>query len=356
MDKTFDNNRQLILKREEVLNTKIDIGGRDIIIGFNEPAFKSSSEDGGMPMDSKLNARFISYFLPAVEVARQQTKRPRLILVSGLNIALKWNSSNETEKKIMTINSNLKFDFLNQFFNRFFPNTFSIIEYIIAQDPIKIDEDKLLKLWYAIEQKYQKEIYEIKFQLARFKRPKLFNREVISEEGKKYLDSNDPELLNSFKYAISHLLVLGDINFEANVIHNPIGYLSIGGQQEKTFNIIRSYAYELLQSYGEEFFGRKIITKDNLKLVLENKEHTPPAYNGYFRKNGDRLFLDEVTYENSYNLDFYDNHKKLKFEMEYMYEHLVPKKDYKNFWEQHRTRYFELKSRYKEAYNLEQEF
>jgi hypothetical protein len=354
MANSFDNNNQMILKRENLQDAKIDIGGRDIIIGFNEPSFKISSGSKKSDLDSKLNARLITYFLPAVEIARMQNKRPRLILVSGLNVALKWNASTEEEKKIMTINNNLKFDFLNRFFDKFYPETFSIIESVVAQDPLKIDEDKLLKLWEAIEQKYPDEIFEIKFQLARFKKPKLFNQANLSDEAKKYLESNDPELFNSFKYAISHLLALADINFEGNFIHNPIGYLSIGGYQEKTFNKIRTYAFELLKSYKEDFWGRKVIIKNNLKLIIENKEHVPPPYNGYYRKNGDRLFLDEVTYENNRSLDFYDNHKKLKFEMEYMYKNLLQKIDYSKFWDEYRERYFGLNARYREAFNLKE--
>lgn len=356
MTNQFDQNNQLILKREELSTAEIDIGSRDIIIGFNEPAFKTSSNENAADLDSKLNARLISYFLPAVEVAKKQKRRPRLILVSGLNVALKWNASTENEKKIMTVNNNLKFDFLTSFFNKFFSEVFSIIECIVAQDPIKITEDKLLKLWKAIEEKYPSEINEIKFQLARFKKPKLFNQDDLSEEAKKYLESDDPDLLNSFKYAISHLLALADVNFEGNFIHNPVGYLSIGGSQEKTFNTIRSYAYDLLKNQGEVFFGQKVILKNNLKLIIENKEYVPPPYNGYYRKNGDRLFLDEVTYENEQNLDFYDNHKKLKFEMEYIYQNLIPKIDYVKFWDEYRARYFELKTRYREAYGLENDF
>ena len=354
----FDQNGQLIIKREQLKNDTIDIGGRDIIIGFNEPAFKTSSEnkEKETSLDSKLNARLITYFLPAVEVAKMQTKRPRLILVSGLNVALKWNANTSKEKKIMTINNNLKFDFLKSFFEKFFPETFSTIDCIVAQDPTKISEDKLLQIWKMIEKKYPEEIYEIKFNLAKFKKPKLFNQETLSAEVKEYLESDDPELLNSYKYAISHLLALGDINFEGNYIHNPIGYLSIGGFQEKTFNNIRTYAHELLKNLDENFFDQKIIVKDNVKLIIENKEKTPPPYNGYYRKNGDRLFLDEVTYENNENLDFYDNHKKLKFEMEYMYENLVSKSEYEKFLKDYKSRYFYLKKRYCEAYNLTEDF
>lgn len=358
MQLNFDSAGQLIAKRGDLINNTIDIGGRDILIGFNEPAFKVSCEnkENEIGLDSKLNARFITYFLPAVEVAKMQKKRPRLILISGLNFALKWNAQTETEKKIMTINNNLKFDFLKNFFDKFYPETFSTIDCIIAQDPIKISEDKLLRIWKLLEEKYPEEIYEIKLDLARFKKPKLFNQELLSQEAIEYLNSKDPLLLNSYKYAISHLLALGDINFESNYIHNPVGYLSIGGIQEKTFNVIRNYAHELLKILGDDFFDRKIIIKNNLKLIIENKEKTPPPYNGYYRKNGDRIFLDEVTYENGFDLDFYDEHKKLRYEMQYMYENLISKDDYHKFWNEYKSRYFYLKDKYKEAYNLEIDF
>ncbi len=349
---TFDKDHQIVLKRTDLHSAKIDIGGRDIIIAFNEPAFKVISTENRTRLDSKLNARFITFFLPAVEIAMMQSKRSRLILVSALNMAFLWNSSSEEERKIMAVNNNLKLDFLKCFFEWFYPDTFSIIETVVSQDPIKIDEDKLLTLWQLIERKNKKVIDEIKLQLARFIKPKLFNQQSLSATAKAYLESASPELLNSFKYAISHLFALGDINFEGNFIHNPIGYLSIGGIQEKTFNCIRTYAYELLKDDGESFFGRKILFKNNLMLVIENIERTPPPYNGYYRNNGDRYFLDEVTYENGKNLDFYDDHKKLKFEMKYMYQYLVSKADYEEFWNKYKKRYFDLKSRYTEAFQV----
>jgi len=356
MNLKFDENGQLVVKREELKNCALDIGGRDIIIGFNEPAFRSSQQDELPDLDSKLNARFVTYFLPAVEVAKVQPHRPRLMLVSGLNVALKWNAHTENEKKIMTLNNNIKFDFLKEFFNRFFPDSFSIIECIVAQDPIKIDEEKLLELWKMIEKKYPAEIRQIKLDLARFKNPKLFNGPVLSDEAENYLKEQESDLYNSYKYAIAHIMVLGDINFEGNYIHNPVGYLSIGGQQEKTFNAIRKYATDVLKNNSLNIFDRPIIQKDNLKLVIENKEKTPPPYNGYYRKNGDRTFLDEVTYENDCGLDFYGEHKKLHYEMDYMYENLVSKEEYSKFWNEYKQRYFDLKNRYKEAYRIDVNF
>ncbi len=356
MNCQFDKNNQLILKRVDLKTAEIDIDGRDIIIGFNEPAFKISSEDSENGLDSKLNARLITYFLPAVEVAKKQKIKPRLILVSGLNVALRWNAKTEREKKIMTINNHLKFDFLKDFFEKFYPEIFSSVEGMVAQDPIKISEDKLLEIWRLVEKQHSDEIFEIKLQLARFIKPKLFNDENLSVEAKEYLDSNNQDLQNSFKYAISHSMALGDVNFESGFVHNPIGYLSIGGSQERVFNTIRTYVLELLQSQNEDFLGQKIIFKNNLKLVLENLEKVPPPYNGFYRKNGDRLFLDEVTFENNRDLGFYDEHKKLRFDMEFMYQNFVSKDEYFRFWQEYKKKYFGLKEKYRKEFVFEEDF
>lgn len=355
MKQTFDKNKQLILTAEELVKTPLDIGGRDIIIGFNEPAFKISEENHEV-FDSKLNARFVTYFAPAVAVAKVQTHRPRLILSSGINAAFKWNAASEQEKKIMVINNNLKFDFIREFFNTFFPDTFSVIECVVSQDPLKMNDEKLFHLWKVIERKYPEKIREITLDLARFNKPKLFNSKVLSPEAEQFLKSENQILRNSFKYAIAHLFALGDINFEGNIIHNPVGYLSIGGHQEKTFNLVRSLAFDLLKESGEIFFERTVAVKDNLKLIIEHPEKTPPPYNGYYRKNGDRLFLDEVTYENGADVDFYSTHKKLKPEMEFFYQNFVSKKEYTEFWQDYRSKYFALKDRYREAYQVVEDF
>jgi hypothetical protein len=356
MNYQFDKNNQLILKRADLKTAEIDIGGRDIIIGFNEPAFKISSEDSENGLDSKLNARLVTYFLPAVEVALKQKIKPRLILLSGLNVTLRWNAKTEREKKIMTINNHLKFDFLKVFFEKFYPEIFSSVECMVAQDPIKISEDKLFEIWRLIERQHPDEIFEIKLQLARFRKPKLFNDKNLSVEAKEYLDSNNQDLQNSFKYAISHSMALGDVNFESGFVHNPIGYLSIGGNQEIVFNSIRTYVFDLLKFKGEDFLGQKIIFKNNLKLVLENPEKAPPPYNGFYRKNGDRLFLDEVTFENSRDLTFYDEHKKLKLDMEFMYQNFVSKEEYLGFWQEYKDTYFELKEKYRKEFVFEEDF
>ena len=112
--------KDIVIPRQDLGKAKLDAGGRDFLIGFNEPAFRFSRnglEEGDL--DSKLNARLVSYFLPAVEVARKQDARPRLYLVSALNIALKWNAKNDRQKKIMMIDNNLKMDFLRSFLEHF---------------------------------------------------------------------------------------------------------------------------------------------------------------------------------------------------------------------------------------------
>lgn len=338
----FDDSGQLVLEREALKRTPIDIGGRDIIIGFNEPALKFSKpslEEGDL--DAKLNARLPAYFLPAVEVARMQAKRPRFWIVSGLNMAFKWNAKTERQKKIMAIDNRLKFDFLRTFFERFFPADFSVIEYTVAQDVLRVPEEKLLFLWALIEERHKEDIARLKLILARFKKPHDFEHD---------------DLVDAFKYAISHIFVFGDVNFEGNYILNPNGFLSIGGHQERIFNQIREYTIEMIRERGESILGQKIIFQDNLKLVLENAISTPPPYGGSFSGSGERRDYDEVIFENGRSLEFYDSHEKLQYEMRYMYEQLVPRQKYHDFWESYRERYFDLKARYREAYELAEDF
>ena len=94
----------------------IDIGGRDIIIGFNEPAPKV--EKGGRKLYSTLNARLPAYFLPAVDVAMKQPKRPRFYLMSAINIAMKWSARSEKERHTMLAHNKIKFDFYTQINNK----------------------------------------------------------------------------------------------------------------------------------------------------------------------------------------------------------------------------------------------
>jgi len=355
----FNKDNELIINRNLLENSNINIWWRDILIWFNESAFKFSNKTiQYWDLDSKLSARFITYFLPSIVIAKKQKIRPRLYIVSWLNMALKWNAENEKQKKIMMINNNIKFDFIRTFFEKFYPESFSLIEFVVSQDPIKVSEEKLLELWNLIEKNNKDDIYKIKIQLAKFKKPKLFsNINNLSNEALCFLESQNIELINAFKYSISHLFAFWDINFEWNYIHNPIWYLSIWWTHEKTFNKIRKLSFEVLKNYGWLFFWRKIIIKDNLKLVLENDINVPPSYNWYYSKATKKgLKLDEVTYENTRNLDFYDNHKKLKPEMDYMYNNFIPNEEYLIFWNWYKKRYLELKKRYREAYKLEEDF
>ncbi|MFA5021579.1 MAG: hypothetical protein WC508_00655 [Patescibacteria group bacterium] len=350
MNYSFEASNELIIPRENLKNSKIDIHNKTIIIGFNEPKFKKSKEglkEGDI--DSKLNSRFITYFLPAVEVSRMQNKRSRLFIVSALNFAFRFNAENEKQRAIMAANNAIKLDFLKKFFEKFFPNDFSIIETIVAQDILKVPESKLLALWSIIERKYPQDIQAVKFQLTKFLYPKLFNEnsyEKLSAKQKDQLAKTDAT--DAFKYAIGHLFALGDINFEGNYIHNPNGYVSIGGEAEQVFNKVRDLAYGIIQDYAEIIFDRKIILEDNYRIVLQNKHKVPPPYNGMFEKG--ELF--EATYENNRDLDFYDNEEKVKDQMDYMYKNLITKKEYQKFWAEYKERYFNLKSRYQEAYGI----
>jgi hypothetical protein len=264
-------------------------------------------------------------------------------------MALRWNAESEDERAIMLANNAIKFDFLRVFFERFFKDDFSLIEHIVSQDVLKVPEEKLTALWNLIEGKYQDELKEIKFQLTKYLFPKQFNVQSYSDltkmqrENLKHVDATD-----AFNYAIGHLFALGDINFEGNYIHNPSGYVSIGGEIEAVFNKVRALAYGVVKDFGQLFFDREIIVKDNYRIVLQNEYKVPPPYNGMFGAKG----LLEVTYENERNLGFYDTQVKLKDQMDYMYENLVSRDECQKFWNEYRQRYFDLKGRYKEAYNI----
>ncbi|HEY5442799.1 MAG TPA: hypothetical protein VIJ68_04635 [Candidatus Saccharimonadales bacterium] len=349
--------RDIVVPRQKLKSHRWDIGGRDFLIAFNEPAFRFSKKN--LPeadLDAKLNARLPSYFLPTVAVAEKQPKRPRMFIVSGLNMALKWNAKSDRQQTIMLINNRLKLDFLRTFFETFFPDSFSIIEYIVSQDPLKMSDDQLLMLWRILERRYPEQISGLKLTLAKYKRPQLFNAKELSKEAETFLDSQNEELLGAFKYAVAHLFLMADISFEGNYVHNPLGYLTIGGPNEKNFNIIRELALQVLQDIAELVFEQNVIYKDNIRLIIETQPHVPVPYNGYFRSYGnDKLELAEVTYENGESLDFYDQYDKLKPDMEYIYE-FIPKERYQAFWLSYQDRYFELKQRYREAYKLAEDF
>lgn len=349
--------KDIVIPRKKLSKRKLDIGNRDLLIAFNEPAFKFSRKRLAEPdLDAKLNARLPSYFLPLVAVAKEQSRRPRMFVVSGLNMALKWNARTDRQKTIMLINNYLKLDFLRTFFETFFPDDFSVIEYIVAQDPIKITDDKLLALWKILERRYPKQIDELKMTLARYKRPHLFSTKLLTDEAKTFLNSQDKDLIDAFKYAVAHLFVMADINFEGNYVHNPIGYLTVGNPAEKTFNAIRDLALRVLQDIAELVFERDVIYKNNVRLVVENQARIPAPYNGYYRSYGeDKLRLMEVTYENGEDLDFYSGFEKLKPDMDYIYE-FIPRDRYRQFWLDYKDRYLNLKRRYREAYGLAEDF
>ncbi len=265
-------------------------------------------------------------------------------------MALKWTAKTDEQRKIMIASNNIKLDFLKTFFNTFFYDAFSLIEYVVSQDVLKISEDKVLNLWNMMEKKYPNELLEIRFQLTKFLYPKQLNKRTYNEltkEQKKLFEELDAS--NALKYAIWHLFALGDLNFEWNYVHNPKGYVSIGGDREIFFNKIRKLAYQTFKDSWDYIFDRKIIAYDNYKIVLKEKYSVPPPYNWVFWKKD----YKEVTYENWKWLDYYDNQEKLKWQMNYMYENLITRWQYEKFWNNYRSRYFELKSRYKEAYNID---
>lgn len=349
--------KDIVIPRQDLGKAKLDAGGRDFLIAFNEPGFRFSQK--GLKkgdLDSKLNARLPSYFLPTVDIARKQAIRPRLYVVSGINMALRFNAKSERQRKIMLIDNNLKLDFLRNFFDAFFKDDFSIIEYVVAQDPIKISDTKLISLWKVLERKYPAEIKDLRLILAKYKRPNLINDGQMSDEAKDFLTAQNDELIGAFKYAVSHLFVMADINFEGNYIHNPTGYLTIGGPTEEAFNAIRDMALKVLEDIAEVVFEREVIYKDNIRLIIDTKNHAPVPYNGNFESySSHKLRLAEATYENGEPLSFYESHDKLKPDMEYIYS-LVGRDEYEKFWNDYKTRYFELKRRYREAYHLSEDF
>jgi hypothetical protein len=348
---------QIIIKRQDLFNSVPDMGGRDIIIGFNEPAFrKSDSKLTFNDLDAKLNARLPAYFLPAVQIAQSQTQRPRFIIVSAIFAALRWNAVNETERRIMLVNNNLKIDFIRAFFNEFFVDTFSIVEFRQSYDFLKISDHKLELLWNYLEKKYPEKLQLVTQKLIQYKNPKLFSKGVPSSKIlAEYSTNNEQDLKTAFYYTLVHLFALADINIGWDFAHNPKGYCSIGEHQEMTFNIIRDIGFEVLKEVGDIIFDQPVYSFENLKIVIEDEVNFPPAYNGASRKSGHKQWLDEVTYENDEALDYYNSRPKLKPSMDYLYQ-LVDQRSYEQFWNNYRNRYFEFKERYKEAYGITIEF
>lgn len=271
-------------------------------------------------------------------------------------MALKWNAQNEEQRKIMIANNALKMDFLKIFFEKFFYDEFSLIEYVIQQDSLKVSESKFLALWNLLEKKHKDELREIRFQLTKFIYPKQFNvssYDELSESQKQKMDEVD--ISEALKYAINHLFVFVDANFEGNYVHNQNGYVSVGGSQEEYFNIVRDFAFEIVRDYGEFLFGREVICFENKSIILKNKYITPPPYNGYYVGNKSKSKYNElleVTYENERTINYYDSIEKLRDQMDYMYENLISREGYQNFWNDYRERYFNLKERYRTAYEI----
>lgn len=332
--------KDIVVQRADLATHPVDVGGRDMILGIGEPALKPQ-RDGDMPtLDARLNARLPAYMLPALQIAQTQKRRPRLFLVSGVNFALRWNAQTEDERKIMLRNTHLKFDFFQHFIEAFFPQAFSIVEPVISQDILKISEQKMFGLWSLLERKHPEETKTLKAHLQRFA----------------HVNGSEEEQMHKvLGYAVGHLFAMGDINFEGNYVHHPIGYATVGGDREGVFNEVRALLMPLIADFAEVVFEREVIIKDNLRIVVETKEKVPPPYNGFFwaSSRGTNRSLEEITYENERDFTFYENHKRLYEDIEYIYS-LVSKEQYQEFWNEYRTRYIDLKARYAEAYGIEE--
>ncbi len=322
--------KQIILTHEELESRSPDIGGRDIVIGFSEPALRYDLESDAK-LGALLNARLLSYFLPAVEIARAQhtSRRPRLVIISGIEAAIKWNAKTDDERIIMTINNNLKKDFLAAAFDHFFPDAFSLVEIRDTSDFLKIPDGVLKNIWSKLEDQHPDKIKEIESCLSRFR-----------------ADADTGEPL--YRYALAHLFGMGDINFDWEP-HNPKGYCSIGEHHEAVFNEVRDIGYSMLKQSKDFGFEREVYLFDNMKLVIEDDLKAPPPYNGAHRSTHGKTMLDEVTYESERPLNYYDDRPRLKPSMDYIYK-LVGYEQYQDFWNQYRKRYFSLKVRYQEAY------
>ncbi len=334
--------KTILVKHADLFKTRLDIEGRDLIVGFNEPKFKKSKDTLEMAdLDSPLNARLITYFLPAVQIAQMQKKKPRLIIVTGINAALRYNAENEYQKKVMYRNNMLKMKFVEETLNKFFPNTFSLIETRLAYDFMKISEDKLDKLYSLFIKKFPERMSPLTESLRKF-----------SSSGNTHLP-NEEKLREAFRYAVLHLFILADVNLDYDFIHNKKGYCSIGEHQELIFNIVREVGYEILKDVGEIVFEREVHCFKNPKIVIQGEGQVPPPYNGSFRSNSNKTFIDEVTYENKKTLSYYDDRPRLKPHMDYLYK-IISREIFEKYWINYKPRYLELKKKYDEAYNINQ--
>lgn len=348
--------KQLQVSYSDLISGQIDIGGRDIVIGFNEAPFRESVSDV-FDIDSKLNARLLTYFLPAVSLARMQNRRPQLLIASGLFMALRWSAKSLEERKIMTINNHIKLDFLKSFFDTFFPDTFSVIEYIKVHDFLKFPEQAIDAFWNELKKRHPQELLPLEIKLLSFvgKRVEQNSGQVVAAAAD-LSSSQRHSLQTAIRYAISHIFTLADVYVDDDYIHNPRGYCTIGGHQEKYFNIVRTLAYQNQDLLRELFsVGRKFHIMDNILVTIDDP--VAPAYNGATRSknNGKHTLLDEVTFENELPVSYYDTRPRLLPSMKYFYT-LVPKGEYEKFWSGYKSRYEDLKKRYAEAYEISEKF
>jgi excisionase family DNA binding protein len=335
----LEKGKTLHISHEDLFTSQIKIKEQDILVGFNEPAFKKSdSTEEVFDLDSPLNARLITYFLPAVQIAHMQEKRPRLIIITGINAAIKYNAHSDQERKIMYRNAMLKIQFIKETLETFFPETFSVIEIRHAYDFLKIPESKLDALWILFIKRYPEKMKPLETELARF-----------IGRGTESIDQE--KLKIAFRYSILHIFALGDINLDYDFIHGTTGYCSIGEHQESVFNTIRELGYNILKDFGNVIFDRDIIPYNNSKIIIESVGHIPPPYNGVFKKSKTKIRLDEVTYENGFELSYYETRPRLKPHMDYLYK-IIPKEKFEAYWNFYKTKYFSLKERLNEAYNI----
>ncbi|MCF7833775.1 MAG: helix-turn-helix domain-containing protein [Candidatus Pacebacteria bacterium] len=330
----------VILKWSNLFEQGFDINGEDIIVGFNEPKFKKSKKGVEDDLDSPLNARLITYFLPAVQIAREQKKKPRLIIVTGINAALRYNAKNDFQRKVLYRNNMLKLSFIKETIENFFPDAFSLVETRLAYDFMKISEKTLDQLWELFKNKYPERVEPLAKVLARF-----------STSGSSVDINSQESTKEAFRYAVLHLFVLADVNLDNDFIHSPNGYCSIGEHQELVFNIIREIGYEMLKDIGSLVFNRDVFCFQNTKIIIDDEGKAPPSYNGSFKEEGGRKTLDEVTFENNLPLNYYDTRGRLKPHMDYLYK-IIPREVYEKYWNNYKNKYFDLKAKYNMAYDL----
>lgn len=349
----FEKNKDEKIDRQELKNRAINTNNRDIIIGINEPAMrKADKNDKKNTLSSLLCPRILSYFIPAVQIAQKQTKAPRLLVMSGIHAAWAYNAEDENEKKIQKINNILKIDFISWIIKKVKPNAFSVIENHTASDFLQMSDEALISFWSRIEAQNYQEMQEVRQNLAKFVRPKMFSKDFKDTEAREaFVRSWDEDMLRAIRYAVIHLFAFGDLNIlPTNAIHNPTGYLSIGGRHEEIFNKVRKYGSEIAKQMDYKLFGLDLLPKNNLRLVIESENNAPVPYNGAWKTRRGKTEYDEVTYENERDFSYYDDRKNLQPDMEYIYAHFCDQKTLEKLWDEYKPRYFDLKNRYQKAY------